>query len=205
MSSVPCAEPELEPLKTTQYRKKKALVKADAAAESDVSVLEPRECLICLRENNGSVIHGSDGCPYAHETLCDKCGHRGHYAIDCTSYVPRRPTTMEELIPFHLRVQWNLTGRTPLPPRKAGRTATDEIADANTLIVTDTDTHLRRFVKKYGVSVAKEGPGRRSEDSLHDAIDEWGIRHGYRILYEHTKKPKKISEEKIEHEVTTAD
>ena len=202
---LPTEEPELEPLKTTQRRKKKAQITTDTAAEpDDTPVLASRTCLICLRENNGSVIHGSDGCPFAHETLCDKCGHRGHYAIDCTTLVSRRPTTIEELIPFHLRVRWNITSRTPFKSRKAGRTVTEEICDANTLIVTDTDSDLRRFVKKYGVSVSKEGPGRRSEDSLHDAIDEWGIRHGYRILYEPAKKPKKNSEEKIEHEVTEA-
>ena len=204
MSSVPTAEPELEPLKTTQRRKKKAPVESEVESVT-ISLVEARECLICLRENNGSVIHGTDGCPYAHDTLCDKCGHRGHYAIDCTANVSARPVTIEELIPFHLRVRWNITSRTPMKPRKAGRTATEEACDANTLIVTDTDTHLRRFVKKYGVPVVKDSPGRHSEGSLHEAIDEWGIRHGYRILYEHTKKPKKNSEEKIEHEITETD
>lgn len=195
-----CASEPLELPKATKRSGGKKSAKELPEPELPTS----RKCQLCWRLEEASnpcgptICHGTEGCPWAAETLCERCDHRGHLDLDCTAVFPTRPKTLEELIPLHLRLRWNITTHTSI--KFSPKRSRSEISDDNTLTVIDTVDGMREFIEKYGVKVDKEGPGRRGEDLLHDAIEDWGIRHGYRILYkQHIKKrAPKISPEQVE-------
>jgi len=138
-------------------------------------------CRLCLKYRGESISHGPDGCDLGKSTLCRRCHHRGHLSVDCTASHPQweRPTTLEELIPLDIRLQYKIATHTPIQYSSSERELS-ELPDINTIAVPDEFDGLSKFVESHGIKVEKVT--KPSKKALLKAIKKWGVAHGYRII-----------------------
>lgn len=137
-------------------------------------------CRLCLKYKGKSIVHDAGGCPLGASTLCRRCHHRGHLAVDCTAPHPQweRPLTLEELIPIDIRLRFKINTHTLIG--FTGPREFSELPDINTIVVPDGFKELSDFVESHGISVEKvTKPGRKA---LMKAVKKWGVAHGYRIV-----------------------
>jgi hypothetical protein len=130
--------------------------------------------ICCICEQIGKkCVHGSDGCPYSSMELCKRCGGMGHLTKCCiigrSEY--ERPKTLEELIPYNLRMMYKINTHTRISWTEMDRTTADEIPPVNCFQVLDTYAGMKEFIDKYNIVVKKKT--KESLDECRAAIENW--------------------------------
>jgi hypothetical protein len=141
----------------------------------------PSICRLCLKYKGKSIVHDAEGCSLGASTLCRRCHHRGHLAVDCTAQYPQweRPVTLEELIPIDIRLRLGINTHTSIAYTNPERQFS-ELPDITTIVVPDTFKELSEFVESRGIKVEKVT--KPSRKVLMKAVKKWGVANGYRII-----------------------
>ena len=121
---------------------------------------------------------------------CRRCLQTGHMTQMCKEDWSHweRPTTMEDLIPLHIRNRYKITSATPLTfkhPR--GPLTTNELHTINDIIIPDDHDKIAELAKSLNITPAKltttQRPGGRySTEEYVIAIEKWGRDTGRRIV-----------------------
>jgi hypothetical protein len=139
-------------------------------------------CKNCLRIYGKTTVHKKDEvCPISCAGIvCIRCNMIGHFAYDCKEKWSHftRPTTLEELIPYHLRLKYGIKTET-LIEYKPREECMEMIDDINTINVKMNNKSIKTMLKYYGLS---------SSDDLDENIEklsEYARERGYKILFMH--------------------
>jgi len=129
--------------------------------------------------------HENGICEAAMSVYCRRCGQQGHMTSTCgkKNALWERPTTYEELIPAHVRLQWNIQTHTRIEYPEDH--ATSEINDLNTIAIPDPHIkggyeELKTFADRHKIKVEKVT--KPSIESLLDAVMTWGAQRGQRVV-----------------------
>ena len=94
-----------------------------------------------------SISHAASNCPLLRSSYCSVCCSYGHLTEDCPDKEVlkfRKPTYVEQLIPYSLLKQHKITSQTPLP------TTEDRVAKYEPeWEVEDTDKAIRQVLMNY--------------------------------------------------------
>ena len=140
-------------------------------------------CSTCKAYNDVLRIHTSiDDCEFKH-VLCRRCHQRGHMTHMCTEKWSHweRPTSMEELIPFHIRQRYSITSSTSLTfehPR--GPDTLHELHPINEIIIPEDYKNIVKLAEKYNIIPKKTT--KASSESYIQALKEWADMHGCRVV-----------------------
>uniref|UniRef100_A0A6C0LNX4 Uncharacterized protein n=1 Tax=viral metagenome TaxID=1070528 RepID=A0A6C0LNX4_9ZZZZ len=147
-------------------------------------------CPNCKAYKGLTLQHSTDDCPIRDHITCRKCCQTGHMTHLCTENWSHweRPTTMEELIPFHIRNRYRITSATPVTfknPRDSSTTY--ELHKMNEIIIPDDHDKIADLAKTLKITPAKlknvQRPGGRySTEEYTTAIEKWGKDTGRRII-----------------------
>ena len=96
-----------------------------------------------------------------------------------------RPTTMEQLIPLHIRNRYRITSATPLTFKQIRDSSTTyELHSMNEFQMPDTYKELRTFIEHYGIHVKKTT--KAAEVACVEAVQAWAKETGRRIIPKNT-------------------
>jgi hypothetical protein len=145
-------------------------------------------CQNCKAIRGQNVQH--DDCPIKDMITCRRCLQTGHMTQMCKEDWSHweRPTTMEDLIPLHIRNRYKITSATPLTfkhPR--GPLSTHELHSINDIIIPDDHDKIAELAKSLNITPAKltttQRPGGRySTEEYVTAIEKWGRDTGRHIV-----------------------
>ena len=100
--------------------------------------------------------HELSRCPFAAGLLCAWCATYGHTQDTCPSPPSKRytePAFLEQLVPFSMLLEHNITTRTPLPiTEPATATATTTVTTNGVIEIEDDNTVIRQFLRNKGLS-----------------------------------------------------
>jgi len=145
-------------------------------------------CPNCLEIRGTSLQHENEDCPIRELITCRKCCQTGHMTHKCEEKWDHweRPTTLEELIPFHIRQRYRITSATPIKFEQPRSEQTfHEIHSINEFQMPEGYKDLRAFVDKYGIIVKSKTKAK--EVDCVNAIKEWAKEKGRRIIPKNTK------------------
>lgn len=142
-------------------------------------------CQTCRVLVGRDIIHPNNECPQANSFLCRRCHTRGHITRNCTELWPQweRPTTYEELIPPDIKRRYGIQTNTQLNfrGRNRGDPGTEqELNDVNEIVIPEDYNLLNEFAIKNKIKVEKVT--KPSLDKCIEAIQQWGVLRGYRIV-----------------------
>jgi hypothetical protein len=116
-------------------------------------------CNNCLRIYEKEVIHKKDElCPISCSgIICIRCNMKGHFAYNCKEKWPHftRPATLEELIPYHLRIRYGIKTETPIE-YDTRESCMEMIEDINMIIVKLNNKDIKNSLKYYGISSSSD-------------------------------------------------
>ena len=93
-----------------------------------------------------------------------------------------RPTTMEQLIPLHIRNRYKITSATPLTFNTPRNSSTAyELHPMNDIQMPYTYKERCAFVEKHGIPVKKTT--KAAERACWEAIRTWAKETGHRLFY----------------------
>lgn len=157
-------------------------------------------CPNCKAYKGLTLQHSIDECPIKNDITCRRCLVTGHMTDLCEEDWSHweRPTTMEELIPLHIRNRYRITSATPLTFKNSRGPSTNyELHDMNEIVIPDDHDKIADLAKSLNITPAKltatQRPGGRySTDEYTTAIEKWGKETGRRIVpnKEMRRKPK---------------
>ena len=138
------------------------------------------DCLICKAFTGNAVQHQE--CPNKN-VLCRRCHQRGHMTHMCAEKWSHweRPTSMEELIPYHIKQRYRITSSTNLTfqmPRS--NDTVKELHTANEIVIPDEYAGKKKRTDMINIT------GKTEEVTWHTLIIE--IAERYNII---PKKPTK--------------
>jgi len=144
-------------------------------------------CPNCEAIKGLALQHSMDDCPIKDDITCRRCCQTGHMTHLCQQNWSHweRTTTMEQLIPLHIRNRYKITSATPLTfetPR--GADTVHELHPMNEFQMPDNYKELRSFVDKYGIYVKKTT--KAAELACVEAIHSWAKETGRRIIPKNT-------------------
>ncbi len=99
--------------------------------------------------------HELSRCPFAAGLLCTWCATYGHTSDTCPSPPSKRytePAFLEQLVPFSMLLEHNITTRTPLPIQSTPMTPTTTTTTDGVIEIEDDNTVIRQFLRNKGLS-----------------------------------------------------
>jgi len=134
--------------------------------------------------------HSIDDCPIKEQFTCRRCIQTGHMTHLCKENWSHweRPTTMEQLIPLHIRNRYRITSATPLTFKTVRGLSTNyELHSMNEIEIPDDHDKIAELAKSLNITPAKltatQRPGGRySTEEYTTAIEKWGKETGRRII-----------------------
>jgi len=155
------------------------------------------DCLVCKAFTGNTVQHQE--CPNKN-VLCRRCHQRGHMTHMCTEKWSHweRPTSMEELIPYHIKQRYRINSCTNLTfqmPRS--NDTVKELHPVNEIVIPDEyngkkdnitwHKEIVEIAERYNIIPKKPAKGYKpSSESYIQAIHEWAEEKGYRIVRKNT-------------------
>jgi hypothetical protein len=133
-------------------------------------------CSYCKNEGiDFSIPHATTNCPLRRTSYCSVCCSYGHLTEECNDHEVlkyRKPTYVEQLIPYSLLKQYNITTQTPLPTTE-GPVPKYEPEWA----VEDTDKAIRQVLMNY--SIQPSGKSKENRRLLKQISDERNLKLVY--------------------------
>lgn len=134
-------------------------------------------CLFCSQYTEQSADHESAHCPHMASMYCRRCQSYGHMVSQCGEQWEHweRPTCLEELIPYHLRVRYGIQSVTdmeydsPRGSEASFRELSQEIK------VPGNDKKMRKFMEQYGIKTVHKGAVNLQ------TIKDWARDRGLRV------------------------
>jgi len=141
-------------------------------------------CPNCKAYKGLTLQHSTDDCPIKEHITCRKCCQTGHMTHLCQQNWTHweRPTTMEQLIPLHIRNRYKITSATPLTFNNPRNSSTAyELHPMNEFEMPFTYKEQCEFVEKHGIPVKKTT--KAAERACKEAIRAWAKETGRRLFY----------------------
>ena len=131
--------------------------------------------------------HELSHCPFAAGLLCAWCATYGHTQDTCPSPPSKRytePAFLEQLVPFSMLLEHNITTRTPLPiSEPATATATATTTTTNGVIeIEDDNTVIRQFLRNKGLSCPRPDT-RNARDRIRKILRDYAKQQNKRVVY----------------------
>ncbi len=140
-------------------------------------------CQFCSQFTDNPCNHDSQRCPFSTSMYCRRCQSYGHLVSQCDAKWEHweRPASVEELIPYHIRMKYGIKTVTPIEYVEE-RGATEETFQELPLevVVPGDDKKMRKFMEDKKIKRAHKG-----SENL-QAIREWAIERGLRIRIENS-------------------
>jgi hypothetical protein len=137
----------------------------------------PMTCTFCSQYSQDEVQHESHTCPHLASMNCRRCQSYGHLVSQCETRWEHweRPSSLEELIPYHLRVRYGIQSTTVMDydtergSEESFRELTQEIS------VPGNDKKMRKFMENYGIKTVHKGAVNLQ------TIKDWARDRGLRV------------------------
>ncbi len=135
-------------------------------------------CFFCSQFTDQVADHDSKTCPFSSSCYCRRCQSYGHLVSQCKEKWDHweRPSCVEELIPYHVRMKYGIKTTTPIE-YEADRGETEETFQElpYEVVVPGDDKKMRKFMEDNKIKRVHKG-----SENL-QTIREWAIERGLRI------------------------
>ncbi len=134
-------------------------------------------CTFCEQYTQSPTDHASQHCPHMASMYCRRCQSYGHLVSQCEQAWAHweRPSSLEELIPYHLRVRYGIQTTTELEwgtPRGSEESLREL---AQEIAVPGNDKKMRKFMEQYGIKTVHKGAVNLQ------TIRDWASERGLRV------------------------
>ena len=126
--------------------------------------------------------HEPSRCPFAAGLLCGWCATYGHTQDTCPSPPSKRytePAFLEQLVPYSMLLEHNITTRTPLPDK----ILTTPIPTTDGVIeIEDDNTVIRQFLRNKGLSCPRPDT-KGATARIHKILFNYAKQQNKRVVY----------------------
>lgn len=134
-------------------------------------------CTFCAQYTDENVHHESNSCPHLTSMYCRRCQSYGHLVSQCETRWEHweRPSSLEELIPYHLRMRYGIQSTTEMVYH-AERGSEGSFRELSQEIsVPGNDKKMRKFMENYGIKTVHKGAVNLQ------TIKDWARDRGLRV------------------------
>jgi hypothetical protein len=134
-------------------------------------------CSFCSQYTHSDADHESAFCPHMASMYCRRCQSYGHLVSQCETPWAHweRPSSLEELIPFHLRVRYGIQTTTQLD-YDSPRGSEESFKELpHEIRVPGNDKRMRKFMDKRGIKTVHKGAVNLQ------TIKDWAKERGLRV------------------------